>query len=61
MRFYSTVKLPGGYVSAGEDCMTGTAGVFVAGDCRGKKIRQVTTAVADGAVAALAACAWLEG
>ena len=41
--------------------MTGTAGVFVAGDCRSKKIRQVTTAAADGAVAALAACAWLEG
>jgi len=55
------VKLDaGGYVSAGEDCMTGTAGVFVAGDCRSKKVRQVATAVADGAVAALAACAWLE-
>lgn len=60
--FRNVVKLDaGGYVSAGEDCMTGTAGVFVAGDCRSKKIRQVTTAVADGAVAALAACAWLEG
>lgn len=50
----------GGYVSAGEDCRTKTEGVFVAGDCRAKKIRQVTTAAADGAVAALAACAWLE-
>ncbi len=50
----------GGYVSAGEDCRTGTEGVFVAGDCRSKKIRQVTTAASDGAVAALAACAWLE-
>ena len=60
--FRNVVKLDaGGYVSAGEDCMTGTAGVFVAGDCRSKKIRQVTTAAADGAVAALAACAWLEG
>ena len=49
----------GGYVSAGEDCRTKTEGVFVAGDCRAKKIRQVTTAAADGAVAALAACAWL--
>ena len=49
----------GGYVSAGEDCRTKTEGVFVAGDCRTKKIRQVTTAAADGAVAALAACAWL--
>lgn len=59
--FRNVVKLDaGGYVSAGEDCLTGTAGVFVAGDCRSKKIRQVTTAAADGAVAALAACAWLE-
>ena len=49
-----------GYVSAGEDCRTKTDGVFVAGDCRSKKIRQVTTAAADGAVAALAACAWLD-
>lgn len=49
-----------GYVSAGEDCRTKTEGVFVAGDCRSKKIRQVTTAAADGAVAALAACAWLD-
>ena len=49
-----------GYVSAGEDCRTETEGVFVAGDCRSKKIRQVTTAAADGAVAALAACAWLD-
>ena len=59
--FRNVVKLDAsGYVSAGEDCMTGTAGVFVAGDCRSKKVRQVATAAADGAVAALAACAWLE-
>ena len=49
-----------GYASSGEDCVTSTEGVFVAGDCRAKKIRQVTTAAADGAVAALAACAWLD-
>lgn len=49
-----------GYVASGEDCVTSTEGVFVAGDCRAKKIRQVTTAAADGAVAALAACAWLD-
>ena len=48
---------PRGYIQCGEDCVTGTAGVFAAGDCRTKTIRQVTTAVADGAVAALAACA----
>ena len=50
-----------GYADAGEDCLTPTAGVFVAGDCRKKAVRQLTTAVADGAVAALAAVHWLEG
>ena len=50
-----------GYADAGEDCLTPTAGVFVAGDCRKKAMRQLTTAVADGAVAALAAVHWLEG
>jgi thioredoxin reductase (NADPH) len=49
-----------GYAASGEDCLTKTEGIFVAGDCRSKKIRQVTTAAADGAVAALAACAWLD-
>lgn len=49
-----------GYIAAGEDCLTGTPGVFVAGDCRKKAIRQVTTATADGAVAALAACRYLD-
>ena len=49
-----------GYADAREDCLTKTPWLFVAGDCRAKKVRQVTTAVADGAVAALAACAWLD-
>ena len=49
-----------GYYAAGEDCTTPTRGLFVAGDCRAKKIRQITTAVADGAVAALAACAYID-
>ena len=49
-----------GYAAADEGCLTKTEGFFVAGDCRRKKIRQVTTAAADGAVAALAACAWLD-
>lgn len=48
-----------GYALAGEDCLTRSAGVFVAGDCRRKGVHQLTTAVADGAVAALAACSWL--
>ena len=49
-----------GYAAANESCVTKTPWLFVAGDCRAKKVRQLTTAVADGAVAALAACAWLD-
>ena len=49
-----------GYAEAGEDCHTGTDGIFVAGDCRTKRIRQVTTAAADGAIAALAACDYVD-
>ena len=49
-----------GYFAVTEDCRTATPGVFVAGDCRAKRIRQVTTAAADGAVAALAACDYLS-
>lgn len=49
-----------GYADSGEDCRTKTEGVFVAGDCRNKRIRQVTTAAADGAVAALAACEYID-
>lgn len=45
-----------GYIVAGEDCKTNVDGVFAAGDCRTKAIRQLTTAAADGSVAALAAC-----
>lgn len=51
---------PYGYVDSGEDCVTSAEGIFVAGDCRSKKIRQVATAAADGAVAALAACDYLD-
>ena len=50
-----------GYIISDENCLTDTEGVFVAGDCRTKKIRQVTTAAADGAVAALAACRFIDG
>lgn len=54
--FASWADLDGaGYVAAGEDCRTRTPGVYVAGDCRTKTVRQLTTAAADGAVAALAA------
>ena len=50
----------GGYADAKEDCLTKTPGVFVAGDCRHKSVRQLTTAAADGAGAALAACHYLD-
>ena len=46
----------GGFIPAGEDCVTAAEGIFAAGDCRVKEVRQLTTACADGAVAALAAC-----
>ncbi len=51
-----------GYVVADESCRPTTTipGVFVAGDCRTKSVRQVTTATADGAVAALAACRYVD-
>ena len=49
-----------GYVCADENCATSVPGVFVAGDSRHKRIRQVTTASADGAVAALAACDYVD-
>jgi thioredoxin reductase (NADPH) len=49
-----------GYICAGEDCRTSTAGIFAAGDCRTKTVRQLTTAASDGAVAALMAVEYLE-
>lgn len=49
-----------GYAASSEDCRTDSAGVFVAGDCRAKSVRQLTTAVADGACAALAACEYID-
>ncbi len=50
----------GGYIVAGEDCRTNVDGIYAAGDCRTKTVRQLTTAAADGAVAALAACAYID-
>ena len=49
-----------GYAEAGEDCKTSSEGIFVAGDCRSKRIRQVATAAADGAIAALAAVDYID-
>ena len=59
--FQNVLKLDEqGYLLAGEDCRTSVEGIFVAGDCRSKKVRQLTTAAADGAVAALAACEYTD-
>ena len=49
-----------GYFASTEECTTKTPGLFVAGDCRSKTIRQVVTASSDGATAAMAACRYLE-
>lgn len=58
--FAEVVKLDSdGFILAAEDCMTSCPGIFAAGDCRTKEVRQLTTAAADGAVAALAACRYI--
>lgn len=49
-----------GYIVSDEGCATGTPGIFVAGDCRTKAYRQIATAIADGATAALNACRYLD-
>lgn len=49
-----------GYIVAGEDCLTSTEGIFVAGDCRTKEIRQLVTAAADGAVAGIGAAKYVR-
>ena len=49
-----------GFIRAGEDCVTSCPGIFAAGDCRTKEIRQLVTAAADGAAAALAACKYIR-
>ena len=59
--FRDIVDLDGaGYISADESCITKTSGIFVAGDTRTKTVRQLTTAASDGAVAALAACEFID-
>ena len=49
-----------GYIASNEDCLTKTKGVFTAGDCRTKNVRQVTTATADGATAAIEAIRYID-
>lgn len=48
-----------GYIVSDENCLTKTDGLFVAGDCRTKKVRQLTTAASDGAISALNACNYI--
>lgn len=49
-----------GYILADDECRTGTNGIFAAGDCRKKSIRQLTTAVSDGTVAAILATEYVN-
>ena len=48
-----------GYVSVDDSCKI-SDGIYVCGDCRSKKVRQLTTAVSDGTVAAIEACEYLD-
>ena len=50
----------GGYIIAGENCRTKTEGIYTAGDCRTKKVRQLATATSDGAAAATAAIEYIN-
>lgn len=59
--FANLVKLDDrGYIVAGEDCKTSCAGIFVAGDCRTKSVRQCATAVGDGAIAGFSAAMYVD-
>ena len=49
-----------GYIVAGEDCRSSCEGIFVAGDCRTKSVRQCATAVGDGAVAGFNASMYVD-
>ena len=59
--FGNTVNLDkNGYIIAGEDCVTSSAGIFAAGDTRTKLLRQIVTAASDGAIAANAAVTYIN-
>ncbi len=49
-----------GYIESNNDCETNQKGIYVAGDCRSKKIRQITTATADGSISAINAISYLN-
>jgi thioredoxin reductase (NADPH) len=58
-RFASLVELKKGFIVTDESMATKTPGIFACGDCRDKKIRQLTTACGDGAIAALSASTYV--
>lgn len=49
-----------GYLLTDANLATSVPGLFAAGDCRAKTVRQLTTAVADGTIAAISACSYLD-
>jgi thioredoxin reductase (NADPH) len=59
--FQNVIKLDDrGYADYGEELGNESSGIFVAGDCRRKQIRQVVTAASDGAAAAMLACDYIN-
>jgi len=60
-RFSSVAALDErGYIAADESGKTTTNGIFVAGDCRTKKVRQISAACSDGAACSIAACDYID-
>ncbi len=49
-----------GYIICDENMKTSADGIFACGDCIRKKVRQITTAISDGTVAALSACEYIK-
>lgn len=58
--FEGEIELENGYIKADESCETNVSGVFVAGDTRTKKLRQIVTAASDGAIAAVEASSYIS-
>lgn len=56
---YTELQLDNGYIVTNENLQTNIEGVFAAGDIRVKSVRQIATAVSDGTIAAIKACAQL--
>lgn len=58
--FEGIIEMENGYIVTDQDMKTNIPGVFAAGDCRVKSLRQVVTATADGAIAAIQAEKYIE-